>query len=271
MLNNFNPSLLHVLDSEGGYSDNENDAGGATMHGIIQEEYDAYRRRQGLIPRHVSLITMDEVRDIYKTTYWDKIDGDKLPLGIDYCTFDAAVNSGPTRGIRWLQQAINKCAGKKRLDEDGLIGSITLDAAEDYDPAQLIDAMLDYRLGFMKIARNSKTGKPLWPSFGVGWTNRLFGYLPKGATVRRADGVDDYAKAMIKPAIAIGLPPAGVPALPGPIVTIPIPQLPPPIRKYPLPPAPTKPTAPPTNWIAVIGAALAALIGALLKWPHLIH
>lgn len=248
MRSNFEVSLGHVLGHEGGFSDHWNDAGGATNHGVIQRVYDAYRRRRKLIPRSVKSITKGEVYEIYKEQYWDKICGDDLPIGIDYCTFDAAVNSGPSRGARWLQQAINKVAKQSRVKVDEVVGNATLDASDDYDAEQLVDAMLDYRLGFMKIARNTKTGAALWPTFGRGWTNRLFGFLPRGAkeALRQANGVDDFAKKMIRE--------AGTGSAP---------------QKYPLPEIPTveQPQTELPGWLVAVLAALALAFG-VYQWQQ---
>lgn len=258
MLSNFDACLANVIKHEGGFSNHPNDAGGATQHGIIQTVYDSYRRRKGLVQRHVSAVTLGEIREIYKTMYWDKVDGDELPIGVDYVVFDAAVNSGPVRGIRWLQQGVNKCAGFTRLKVDEKIGPATLDASDDYDFNKLIDAMLDARLGFMKIARNTKTGALSWPSFGNGWQNRLFGYLPKGAKVRHADGVDDISKLMVVQAIRAAQPT--------------VPQVEP-KDKVPLLPVPyqPKPSAPAqagfSGWAAIAAALAAILIGAA-QWQH---
>lgn len=215
MKENFAASLAHVLRHEGGWSDHPKDPGGATNRGILQRVYDPYRRKKGLTPRSVKFVTDEEVADIYRSLYWNKISGDDLPKGIDYCTFDAAVNSGPARGARWLQKAVNKCASKKRVAVDEVVGPATIDAADDYPPHELIDAMLDARLGFMKIARHSKTKALLFPTFGRGWTNRLFGYLPAGKTVRRTDGVDDVAKAMADSIATTGKPPLPTEEIPG--------------------------------------------------------
>jgi lysozyme family protein len=244
MRSNFPASLKSVLRSEGGYSNHPNDAGGKTNHGVIQRVYDGYRRRKGLIPRSVKVITEKEVQEIYRSLYWNKIDGDLLPIGIDYCVFDAAVNSGPGRGARWLQKAINKVAGFKRVKVDDVIGPSTLDASDDYDAEALVDAMLDYRLGFMKVARNTRTGRALWPSFGRGWMNRLFGYLPAGAKVRQANGVDDIAKRMIRE--NVGLSP----------------------NKYPLPesiPIPEDKQLP--GWVVAIIMAIIAALG-VIQWQQ---
>ena len=189
MNSNFAVALKHVLVHEGGYTNHPRDPGGATNKGIIQRVYDAYRRRRGMTPRSVAFIIDREVADIYRTMYWDKIDGDALPKGIDYCVFDAAVNSGPARGARWLQEAINECAGRTRVKVDQVIGPATIDAADDYPPHELINTMCDIRVGFLRRLST-------FDVFGRGWLNRVLGYLPKGATLRRTNGVDDIARGM---------------------------------------------------------------------------
>lgn len=197
MLENFAASLREVLRHEGGYTNHPDDAGGATNFGVTQAVYDGYRRSKRLLPRSVKMINSTEVADCYKTNYWDKICGDQLPKGIDFLTFDAAVNSGTGRGEKWLQQAINRVAGARRLKEDGAIGFATIDASDDYPADQIIDAYINLRLGFMKVARNTNTGKLLWPIFGGGWSSRLLGDdLGKGR--RAPNGVEDVAKAMAR-------------------------------------------------------------------------
>lgn len=196
MRDNFPASLKEVLRHEGGYSDHAQDAGGKTMRGVTQATYDGFRRLKGLVPRAVRYLTDAEHTEIYKVMYWDKVCGDQLPKGIDFAVFDAAVNSGPGRAEKWLQQAINKVAGQRRLKEDGQVGFATIDAADDYPARAIIEAMIDLRLGFMRVAKNTRTGALLWPVFGGGWSNRLLGYLPKGEKVRRPDGVLQVASAM---------------------------------------------------------------------------
>ena len=64
----------------------------------------------------------EEVAAIYRAEYWNAIRGDDLPPGLDLVAFDAAVNSGPSRGARWLQTAVSANA-------DGKIGPATIAAA----------------------------------------------------------------------------------------------------------------------------------------------
>ena len=231
MKENFDASLARVLAHEGGYTNHPKDPGGATNFGVIQTVYDSYRRSHGQMPRSVKFITQDEVSAIYRLLYWNKIEGDALPVGIDYCTMDAAVNSGVFRGAKWLQQAINKCAGQDRLKVDGNIGPATIDAADDYPPHEIINAMIDIRVGFLKSLTR------LSPVFGKGWLNRVLGYLPSGATQRRADGVINIAKGMAKSV-----------ATPG---------------KYPLPVPSAQPSDTVSPWIVILLLVAASIYGVI--------
>ncbi|MBJ7533416.1 peptidoglycan-binding protein [Rhodomicrobium vannielii ATCC 17100] len=136
---NFERCLAITLKWEGGYSNHPDDPGGPTMRGVIQREYDAWRKRQGKRPRPVRQIEDAELRAIYRENYWDTMNCDALPAGLDLCVFDAAVNSGPGRARQWLEQA------------------------------HYIEAYCDARLAFLQ-----RLGR-LWRVFGTGWARRVAG------------------------------------------------------------------------------------------------
>ncbi len=118
MKTNFEDSLKHVLCHEGGWADHPRDPGGATMKGITLA---TYRRHFGEERGKDDLraISDEELSKIYDSGYWSKCRCDELPAGIDYVVFDAAVNSGPGRGVKWLQAAVGAKQdggwGQKRL------------------------------------------------------------------------------------------------------------------------------------------------------------
>lgn len=160
MQSNFAFCLKEVLRHEGGWSDHPNDPGGATMRGITIGTYSQWKGRR-MSKEALRAITDEEVAAIYKRNYWDKVRGDDLPSGLDFVAFDAAVNSGPARGAKWLQQALGVAA-------DGKIGPKTLAAAEAANVPVAIQAALNARLAFMRSLRT-------WPTFGKGWTRRIDG------------------------------------------------------------------------------------------------
>ena len=161
MRDNFEKSLKAVLVHEGGYVNHPADPGGATARGITQATYDAYRKRLGLGVRSVKMLADDELRDIYRKQYWDMVKGDELPSGVDYAVFDFAVNSGPGRAIRYLQTVLG-------VESDGIIGMVTLRAADEMDERIAINALCDRRMTFL---RNLST----FGTFGKGWTARVSG------------------------------------------------------------------------------------------------
>ncbi len=161
MKKSFKSSLKHVLVHEGGWADHPEDPGGATMKGVTLI---TYRRHFGARKTKNDLrnISDDELEQRYKKGYWDKCRCDKLPDGVDYAVFDAAVNSGPGRSAKWLQAAV----GAK---QDGGIGPKTIKKVKAIGSAiKVIDAMCDRRLSFLQ---NLST----WATFGGGWGRRVEG------------------------------------------------------------------------------------------------
>src|SRR5688572_26477480 len=110
---NFKDCLAVTLHHEGGYSNHPKDKGGKTQWGIIQRVYNSYRLLKEQPARDVRKITRAEMEDIYKRFYWDKVEGDLLPFGLDLSVFDFAVNSGPSRSVKFLQKAINSVEGRR--------------------------------------------------------------------------------------------------------------------------------------------------------------
>lgn len=157
MNNNFEHCLDLVLKHEGGYIDHPRDPGGKTNRGVTQAVYDAYRKTRGRGAQSVKFITDDEVKAIYKFQYWDRVQADLLPAGLDYAVFDFAVNSGAGRASKYLQAVLG-------VAQDGVIGAKTLAAVQS--PYNAINALCDRRMSFL---RNLKT----FLTFGKGWTRRV--------------------------------------------------------------------------------------------------
>jgi lysozyme family protein len=156
----FSFSLANVLQSEGGFSNDPKDPGGATNKGITQAVYDSYRSCNTQPLQSVRFISDAEVRAIYRANYWDAAKCDQLPAGVSYIVFDGSVNSGVSQSSKWLQRALG-------VDDDGQIGPKTLSAAAAVaDKRKLIDAICDERLKFLQAL-------PTWSHFGNGWKSRV--------------------------------------------------------------------------------------------------
>ena len=154
----FEQALKLTLQFEGGYSDHPLDPGGATKFGITRATLRAHRGRP-VSKAEIMALSRDEAALIYRKSFWDAIDGDRLPAGLDICLFDFAVNSGPSRAAATLQRHLG-------LKPDGGIGERALAVAAAHETASLIRTICASRLGFLNSLRGFAT-------FGRGWARRV--------------------------------------------------------------------------------------------------
>lgn len=124
-MSRFDDCLKFVLSWEGGYTNDPDDPGGATNFGIIQKEYDLYRKAHSLPSQSVKNISQEEYTSIYTTEFWNPVHGGTDNAPLDLVLFDAAVNNGVGMSIRWLQASIGTAA-------DGDWGSGTDAALANY-------------------------------------------------------------------------------------------------------------------------------------------
>jgi lysozyme family protein len=159
----FEAAMPFVLRWEGGFVDHPNDPGGRTNKGVTQKVYDHWRRRQALAQRDVKLIQDAEVHAIYEADYWLPPRCDLLQSQLDLVQFDTAVNMGPGRAVRFLQQSLG-------CDIDGDFGPRTERAATACDAGSTIIRYCDVREAFYRrLAQN----RPQLAVFLKGWLNRL--------------------------------------------------------------------------------------------------
>lgn len=157
MRENFWRTMENVFKFEGGYVDHPRDPGGATNMGITIGTLSRYLGRRATknevrnLPKEVAL-------EIYRANYWNKVKGDLLPFGFDYVAMDGAVNSGPSRGVRWLQKAVGAKA-------DGVAGPQTVARAKAASVAAISEAC-NQRMGFLRRLST-------WDTFGRGWSRRV--------------------------------------------------------------------------------------------------
>lgn len=158
MIHNFATALQHVLKHEGGFVNHPQDPGGMTNLGVtkaVWEEWVGHPVSQKIMEN----LTPADVSTMYRRKYWDKIQGNDLPIGVDYCCFDAAVNSGAGRAAKWLQLTVG-------VDADGAIGPKTMKAVREFDAKTFIEDYSKRRLSFLSEL-------PTWGTFGKGWAKRV--------------------------------------------------------------------------------------------------
>lgn len=124
---------------EGGYSEHPNDPGGATMYGITQNAFDAWRDSIGSPRDHVKNVSREEAQQIAKQRYWDAMGLDEVSESnpqVAVALFDWGFHSGPTN-------VLNRTEG--------------LTSAADVNSA---------RMDFLASLKN-------FNSFGRGWVRRV--------------------------------------------------------------------------------------------------
>jgi uncharacterized protein (TIGR02594 family) len=182
----YGEALARLLVHEGGNDDDPRDPGGRTSRGILQREWDVWRRTRPGLPADVWRAPQNEIEAIYRQNYWNALRCDDLPAGVDYAVFDYGVNSGIGRAAKVLQRLVATAV-------DGEVGPDTITAARRANAAALIAAICDERLAFLQGLRT-------WPTFGKGWGRRV--------REVRAAALAMVAKPASPPAVA----PAAVPA-----------------------------------------------------------
>ena len=159
MKENFDRIIPWVHQDEGEFSNDPHDTGGPTRLGITIHDYRKWTGNKNATALDVKNMSEAMVRDIYKEWYWDAVNGDELPSGVDYFMFDSGLLSGTVTASRWLQ----RCVGVK---PDGIIGPRTLEAIRKDEPLQVL-------LKVEKLRRQSLRSLKQWSRYGRGWTNRV--------------------------------------------------------------------------------------------------
>ena len=166
-MSRFSDCLHIVLRFEGGFVNDPLDHGGATNFGITQRVYDAHREQALLPPRSVELIEEHEVSQIYHQEFWDACRCDEVPQPLDLCIFDAAVQHGPRRAVKWLQNLVGAMP-------DGAFGDKTMYALNQ----QLLEHRLEVLVEDYMTARKAFyagiiASDPTQQKFAKGWSNRV--------------------------------------------------------------------------------------------------
>lgn len=154
----FAAALPKLIAHEGGFVNHPSDPGGMTNLGVTRAVWQEWTGRPAT-EADMRALTPAAVAPLYRARYWDAVRADDLPAGVDYAVFDAAVNSGPARAVRWLQQALG-------LPATGVMDGSLVAVAGRRDPVELITAYTATRLRFLQGLRT-------WPTFGRGWARRV--------------------------------------------------------------------------------------------------
>lgn len=148
-----------VLVSEGGYTNDRRDPGGPTNWGITIYDARLYWKHNAQA-EDVRNMPKAVAQMIYRKKYWNALDCDDLPSGLDYTVFDYGVNSGIARSGRVLRRCIGFAVN------DWHVTSEVIAAVNKRDIKLLIGEINTERLKFLE-------GLSTWSHFGRGWAARV--------------------------------------------------------------------------------------------------
>lgn len=129
---------------EGGWSNHKADPGGKTMYGVTEVKFHEWLDKRGQPRRPVRSITKLEAEQLYFEEFWTKAGCEGLFPGVNLATYDASVNSGVSRGRKWLKASVGST-----------------------DHSVTVKRICAKRLGFVQSLTH------LWKDFGRGWSNRI--------------------------------------------------------------------------------------------------
>ncbi len=129
----FNAAVAVVLKHEGGYLE-DHQTGEISKFGLTAE----FLRSIGLPHDRDSVrnLTQEQAIEIYRVHWWQKYGFERIQdQRVATKFFDLAVNLGPQRATRLLQQALVRCGAQ--LEVDGILGDRTI-AAANKAPAECV-------------------------------------------------------------------------------------------------------------------------------------
>lgn len=159
--------IAEVMEREGGFVNDPDDAGGATCHGVTLAMLSAWRERPCTVDdvRNLSALEASQIltHEFVTKPRFDLI-ADPFLLG---AVVDAGINHGPNRPVHWLQDAL-------KIGSDGIMGPATAAAVNGADPHHLAAKFLAARVRFYG---RDETDHPSQVKFAAGWADRVASFI----------------------------------------------------------------------------------------------
>lgn len=168
----FEPCLAFTLDEEGKLSLDEQDSGNwyggrlcGTNLGISAPTMAEVLRERGLpceppdVEQAIQALTPGTASPIYRMRYWNAVQGDHLPAGVDLMVFDHGVPSGVHASVELLQRLLP-------VAMDGALGPMTLKAVLAAWPLDLIHDLAEAQDAAYRRTKN-------FDRYGHDWIARL--------------------------------------------------------------------------------------------------
>lgn len=177
--------IAAIIAVEGGFVDHKDDPGGPTKDGITQAvaREHGYTGDMRALPRETSVSIYNE-KYIVKPGYSPFLE---IAPAVAEELVDTGVNTGPDRGSRWLQTALNALSQQgqayPQVAVDGQVGAQTVNAYKALQAArgkvqacQLVIKAMDAQQGAYYVAIS--TSNPKLQSFTAGWLAHRIGNVP---------------------------------------------------------------------------------------------
>jgi lysozyme family protein len=164
MMENFQVILAKLLEIEGGFVDNPEDSGGMTNLGVTARMWASWLNVPlTRITKQTMLgLKQQDVSPFYIANYWNLVNGNDLPSGVDAMVFHFEVDAGGV-SAKILQQVVG-------VQVDGIVGPATILATKgylaNYGKVYLFDALANRQIAYYKSLANFGT-------FGQGWIDRV--------------------------------------------------------------------------------------------------
>lgn len=161
----FDSSFKFVLEKCEGlkYTNLAKDNGGETKFGLSDMADGVKDGKYRGIP--IKTMSLEQAKGCFQRDYWQMAHCDLLDDWLALLVYDGAVNQGPVRSIKFLQQALG-------VKPDGYFGVKSLMAANGYRSCtqeakvRLLDQVLAIREDRYRVHED-------WAEYGRGWLNRL--------------------------------------------------------------------------------------------------
>lgn len=169
----FTLAIQKVLEDEGAFVDDPNDAGGATKYGISLtwlKSLEDLPMEFGFEPcidkKTIRELTREQAVLLYRHYFWDPHRYERiLDQRIATKAFDFTVNAGSHASHTCVQWAL-RASGNDRICIDGLLGDQTIKAMNAADAAVLLAAFRSEIAGYYRSLKQ--------PRFEAGWLKRAY-------------------------------------------------------------------------------------------------
>jgi len=179
----FRDQIEHILNIEGGFTNDPVDRGGATKYGITLNFYKNNVDSNATVD-DIRNLTKSEAKEIYYEHFWKNaskttsdVTYDDLPEPVASVTFNFGINMGSDRGHTLLQKAINASGGN--VSVDGWLGPETVRASTHLDTSEIVKRYgVEVSMFYYQIVKNDSSQE----KFLEGWFYRVSDGVLKAIT-----------------------------------------------------------------------------------------